>query len=184
MSKELDMDVLVNNIRAYMSERGINQKELGLSAGISANSISSIMLKKTNPSMTTISKIAKVLKVTPEKLIGLEEIKFQVDMLENVERFVKHSPLNTLVFDSGYGINWGKIEKIGEGEKLVGIPQTRYIYNINSPNDSFEITEEEYKELLEEVTEFIAFKMQILGRKRKEKLPAEVIEKLKRFFID
>lgn len=59
---------LLNHLKKYRSELGINQTELGRLAGVSRQTISLIERGDYSPSVTLALKLAKICKVTVEDL--------------------------------------------------------------------------------------------------------------------
>lgn len=59
---------LLNHLKKYRSELGINQTELGRLAGVSRQTISLIERGDYSPSVTLALKIAKICKVTVEDI--------------------------------------------------------------------------------------------------------------------
>ncbi len=66
---------LVNNLKKYRSELGINQTELGRLAGVSRQTISLIERGDYSPSVTLALKIAKICEVRVEDIFVYEEDK-------------------------------------------------------------------------------------------------------------
>lgn len=64
---------LVNNLKKYRSELGINQTELGRLAGVSRQTISLIERGDYSPSVTLALKIAKICEVRVEDIFVYEE---------------------------------------------------------------------------------------------------------------
>ena len=64
---------LVNNLKKYRSELGINQTELGRLAGVSRQTISLIERDDYSPSVTLALKIAKICEVRVEDIFVYEE---------------------------------------------------------------------------------------------------------------
>ena len=61
-------------IRELRSEAGLTQEQLGLEADLRRTFISVLELGQQQPTLTTIFKLAKALKVPASKIIGLVEI--------------------------------------------------------------------------------------------------------------
>lgn len=59
---------LLNHLKKYRSELGINQTELGRLAGVSRQTISLIERGDYSPSVTLALKLAKICKVTVEDI--------------------------------------------------------------------------------------------------------------------
>ena len=64
---------LINNLKKYRSELGINQTELGRLAGVSRQTISLIERGDYSPSVTLALKIAKICEVRVEDIFVYEE---------------------------------------------------------------------------------------------------------------
>ena len=64
---------LINRLKEYRAEMGINQSELGRRAGVSRQTISLIERGDYSPSVTLALKIAKVCKVNVEDIFNYEE---------------------------------------------------------------------------------------------------------------
>ena len=64
---------LLNHVKEYRSELGINQTELGKLAGVSRQTISLIERGDYSPSVTLALKLAKICGVKVEDLFGYEE---------------------------------------------------------------------------------------------------------------
>lgn len=58
-----------NNIRTYRKKLGISQEELGALAGLDRTYVGSVERGERNVSAINIERIAKALKVKPEKLL-------------------------------------------------------------------------------------------------------------------
>jgi len=63
-----DKLALLNHLKKYRSELGINQTELGRLAGVSRQTISLIERGDYSPSVTLALKLAKICKVTVEDI--------------------------------------------------------------------------------------------------------------------
>jgi transcriptional regulator with XRE-family HTH domain len=61
-------------IRELRSEAGLTQEQLGFEADLRRTFISVLELGQQQPTLTTIFKLAKALKVPASKIIGLVEI--------------------------------------------------------------------------------------------------------------
>lgn len=61
--------VIGNNVRNYRKKMGLSQEELGDLAGLDRTYIGGIERGERNVSAVNIAKIAKALKVKPEKLL-------------------------------------------------------------------------------------------------------------------
>ena len=59
-----------NNVRIYRKRLGISQEELGDSAGLDRTYIGGIERGERNVSALNIGKLAKALKIKPEKLLA------------------------------------------------------------------------------------------------------------------
>ena len=64
---------LLNKLKEYRSELGINQTEMGKLAGVSRQTISLIERGDYSPSVTLALKLAKICKVTVEDIFEYEE---------------------------------------------------------------------------------------------------------------
>ena len=64
---------LLNKLKEYRSELGINQTEMGRLAGVSRQTISLIERGDYSPSVTLALKLAKICKVTVEDIFEYEE---------------------------------------------------------------------------------------------------------------
>lgn len=64
---------LINQLKRYRSELGINQTELGRLAGVSRQTISLIERGDYSPSVTLALKLAKICKVKVEDIFIYEE---------------------------------------------------------------------------------------------------------------
>ncbi len=74
---------LVNNLKKYRSELGINQTELGRLAGVSRQTISLIERGDYSPSVTLALKIAKICRVKVEDIFVYEEEEKDDEKREN-----------------------------------------------------------------------------------------------------
>jgi transcriptional regulator with XRE-family HTH domain len=63
------LTVIGNNVRHYRKKLGASQEELGDSAGLDRTYIGGIERGERNVSALNIAKLAKALKVKPEKLL-------------------------------------------------------------------------------------------------------------------
>lgn len=66
---------LINKVKTYRVEAGINQQEFGQLVGVSRQTISSIECGDYHPSILVALKIAKVLKKPVEEIFQFEEEK-------------------------------------------------------------------------------------------------------------
>lgn len=66
---------LINKVKTYRVEAGINQQEFGRLVGVSRQTISSIECGDYHPSILVALKIANVLNKTVEEIFQLEEEK-------------------------------------------------------------------------------------------------------------
>lgn len=73
MEKGDDELALINQLKRYRSELGINQTELGRLAGVSRQTISLIERGDYSPSVTLALKLAKICKVKVEDIFIYEE---------------------------------------------------------------------------------------------------------------
>ena len=64
---------LLNHVKEYRSELGINQTELGKLAGVSRQTISLIERGDYSPSVTLALKLAKICQVTVEDIFSYTE---------------------------------------------------------------------------------------------------------------
>ena len=64
------LTVIGNNVRIYRKRLGISQEELGDSAGLDRTYIGGIERGERNVSALNIGKLAKALKIKPEKLLA------------------------------------------------------------------------------------------------------------------
>lgn len=64
---------LLNKLKEYRSNLGINQTEMGKLAGVSRQTISLIERGDYSPSVTLALKLAKICKVTVEDIFEYEE---------------------------------------------------------------------------------------------------------------
>ncbi len=63
------LTVIGNNVRLYRKRLGVSQEELGDSAGLDRTYIGGIERGERNVSALNIAKLAKALKIKPEKLL-------------------------------------------------------------------------------------------------------------------
>jgi len=63
------LTVIGNNVRRYRKKLGISQEELGEVAGLDRTYIGGIERGERNVSAINIAKLAKALKIKPEKLL-------------------------------------------------------------------------------------------------------------------
>lgn len=73
---------LGNKITEFRNKTNISQRELGRRAGISGQMISKIENNSTNPSLSTLSKIAKVLECDINDLLGYEYTSDDIEFLD------------------------------------------------------------------------------------------------------
>jgi transcriptional regulator with XRE-family HTH domain len=59
-----------NNLRALRAKRGISQEDLAESADLHKNMVGLLERGRRNPSLVTITKLAKALKVKPAKFFA------------------------------------------------------------------------------------------------------------------
>ena len=71
--KGSDQVPLLNHLKEYRSELGINQTELGKLAGVSRQTISLIERGDYSPSVTLALKLAKICRTTVEDIFVYEE---------------------------------------------------------------------------------------------------------------
>ena len=64
---------LLNKLKEYRAQKGINQQELGKLVGVSRQTISLIERGDYNPSITLCRKLAKLLDVSVEDIFIYEE---------------------------------------------------------------------------------------------------------------
>lgn len=64
---------LLNKLKEYRSDLGINQTEMGKLAGVSRQTISLIERGDYSPSVTLVLKLAKICRVTVEDIFEYEE---------------------------------------------------------------------------------------------------------------
>ena len=60
--------IFANNLKIYIKQAGMNQKEFAAKVGVSETCVSKWLLMKTEPTYTNIYNILKVLKCTYEEL--------------------------------------------------------------------------------------------------------------------
>ena len=60
----------VMRLKKFRAARGMTQEALALKAGISRTYIARLELGQQDPTLSTLEKLAKALKVKPEKLLG------------------------------------------------------------------------------------------------------------------
>ena len=64
---------LINRLKEYRAEMGINQSELGRRAGVSRQTISLIERGDYSPSVTLALKLASIIKVSVEDILCYKE---------------------------------------------------------------------------------------------------------------
>jgi len=75
------MDTLGSRIQQYRASNGLNQKELADAVGLSQAAISHFEKDQRRPTPAVLKKIAEVLDVTEEDLLGPEETKHNIEIL-------------------------------------------------------------------------------------------------------
>lgn len=74
-------------IKSARKNAGLTQRELGEKLGVSEKTVSSWEINRTEPSMGTLEKIAKVLDINKSDLLDIEKQLQVVDFFQDLEAY-------------------------------------------------------------------------------------------------
>jgi len=94
MKNEKESKQLGGNIKAFRAKQGLSQEELAKKADISRTHLSDIETGRRNPTFGIIERIADVLGVRLDELVG-EDVELDVNVTESLEKFAKQRDLPT-----------------------------------------------------------------------------------------
>lgn len=87
---DLKKNRIGENIKYYRQQRGLKQQDLAQKVGITASTLSKIEYDGGSIKLDTLSEIAKVLGVSPEKLLfTTDSMVLNSDVLKKIEEEVK-----------------------------------------------------------------------------------------------
>jgi len=107
------MKVLAERIKMLRKEKGLSQTELGELVGIAKQSVSNYESGMRIPSYIVLKKLAIYFNVTSDYLVGLSDIRGNMDVRQKVEEFYRLRKV-ALIKMRELSAAWDEVIKFGE----------------------------------------------------------------------